>query len=93
MADDKKYEKITKIEESTSTEVPEFMVSTAPGFFDGSELHVPGTKVLWAKPDGWDSVRQGKHHTEHAPSLTFRPLNKAAEALLEKTRAARMPKK
>ncbi len=63
---------------------PWFRVTQAPGFATGRVMHVPGTMLEWSEPEGWDEKKYGKHYSKYGPSMTFEPLNKAAEDLLAK---------
>lgn len=51
-------------------------------FFDGVKLYDPQTEIAWVKPEGWP-VTAGKHFSEHGPSITFTPMNRAAQKILE----------
>lgn len=76
--------------EIAKKEPPKFRVEQPPGFFDGAELHQPGTELVWEVPDDWDpeekskeGFKRGPHPMSYGPSLTFTPLNEAARALQE----------
>jgi len=78
---------------SAKDDVPRFKV-TQP-FFDGSTKHESGTELAWSVPAGWDARLNGPHYMENGPSLTFEPLNEAAEKLQlshrERIRRANQP--
>lgn len=62
-------------------EPPKFRVTQAPGFATGLQMHLPGEEIVWEVPEGWDEKKYGKHFSAYGPSVTFEPLNAAAEAL------------
>lgn len=67
-------------------DVPRYQVG-AQGFFDGSQLHPPGTELTWEAPENWDAKALGPHYMSQGPSDSFIPLNVAAEAKLAEYRA------
>lgn len=69
-------------EKKVEEEVAQFMVVQGPGFFDGLNLHPPGSVIYWKVPENWNTDTHGKHHAHWDPAPSFRPMNEAAEKLL-----------
>lgn len=67
---------------SASDERPIFRVVSGT-FATGVKLYAPGEEIVWAIPEGWDDKKYGKHFAAYGPSLTFEPLNQAAEKRME----------
>lgn len=74
-------------EKALVKENPIFRVTNPPGFATGLVMHPPGTEIEWVVPDDWDEKKYGKHYAAYGPSLTFQPMNAAAEALMEDHKA------
>lgn len=73
--------------ETAQKENPIFEVVQAPGFATGLQLHPPGSQIEWVVPENWNEKKWGKHYASYGPSVTFKPINPAAEALMEKHKA------
>lgn len=54
---------------------------TSP-FATGIKLYAPDEVIVWAVPEGWNEVKNGKHFAAFGPSTTFIPLNPPAEKLM-----------
>lgn len=80
--------------ETAQKEVPKFRVMQAPGFATGLQVHPVDSEIDWVVPEDWNEKRYGKHFASHGPSMSFLPLNKAAEDLMEdhKAKVAEMRK-
>lgn len=72
---------------ATEKETPRFQVTQAPGFATGLVMHLPGEEINWEVPPDWDTKKYGRHYASYGPSLSFLPLNPAAEKLMEEHRA------
>lgn len=72
---------------SASDERPIFKVTTAPGFATGLKMYAPDEEIVWAVPPEWDEAKYGKHFAAYGPSLTFLPVNEAAEKLMVEHKA------
>lgn len=79
--------KVTEKEEAKQPEVdpndpvPYFRIGSQ-SFHAGVATHNPGDIIPWVVPDEWKTARDGKHYASYGPSMTWGPLNKAAEKLM-----------
>src|SRR4051812_40468642 len=66
---------------------PHFRIGNAGIFRTGLVSYGPGEVIEWKVPEGWNEKKYGKHFASYGPSISWEPLNPAAEKLMEEHKA------